>query len=218
MKRLRKKFGGGIRYYYCGEYGEKLGRPHYHAILFNFDFADKVKFKYNNGNPLYKSETLDRLWPHGFASIGAVTFDSAAYVARYVMKKMTGKGALEENEIGLTHYDKLDTDTGEVISLQPEYTDMSRNPGVGKPWLDKFEKDVYPCDDVIINGLKLRPPKYYDNLFEGNHPDEFKKIKAKRKIKALENPEEKTIARLRVKEQVLEAKLKRLFRPVEKEM
>ena len=54
MKRLRKRCGSSVRYYYCGEYGENFGRPHYHAILFGFDFKDKVYWRQNtNGDRCY---------------------------------------------------------------------------------------------------------------------------------------------------------------------
>lgn len=92
-KRLRKYFKGRkIKYFHCGEYGERTKRPHYHALLFGVDFSDKVAFKKSaDGSTIYTSETLSRLWPAGFCTTGAVTFESAAYCARYVMKKITGK-------------------------------------------------------------------------------------------------------------------------------
>ena len=93
FKRLRKKYGSGIRFYACGEYGSKFGRPHYHACLFNHDFADKTLWKITNDVPLYRSSSLEELWPYGHSSVGNVTFQSAAYVARYILKKITGEHA-----------------------------------------------------------------------------------------------------------------------------
>lgn len=87
MYRLRKKYGKGIRFFHCGEYGEKLGRPHYHAILFGLDFADKTKWKMRRGYQTWRSKSLEKLWPFGHSEIGSVTFESAAYVARYILKK-----------------------------------------------------------------------------------------------------------------------------------
>ena len=98
MKRLRKKFGKGIRYYYCGEYGEKFHRPHYHLIIFGCEFPDKILWKIERGNRLWISEDLNKLWKKGYCSIGMVTFESAAYVARYVTKKITGKQANQHYE------------------------------------------------------------------------------------------------------------------------
>ena len=149
MKRLRKRFGEGVRYYHCGEYGEKYMRPHYHACLFNFDFPDKKIWKENNGNRLYVSESLSELWPFGFVTIGDVTFESAAYVARYIMKKVNG-------DLAESHYERVDWETGEVYQLKPEYTTMSRRPGIGSNWFAKFKDDIFPQDYVVINGKKLK--------------------------------------------------------------
>ena len=95
IKRLRKRYPGRrIRYYMAGEYGENFGRPHWHACLFGIDFDDKSLWKRTSANSLlYRSADLELLWPFGYSSIGDVTFESAAYVARYIMKKVTGKNA-----------------------------------------------------------------------------------------------------------------------------
>lgn len=94
MKRLRKRFGDNIRFYMCGEYGEKVGRPHFHACLFGHDFDDKKLWSTTPAkSKLYRSESLEELWPNGFSSVGDVTFESAAYVARYITKKITGEAA-----------------------------------------------------------------------------------------------------------------------------
>lgn len=163
MKRLRKKYGSGIRFYHCGEYGEALGRPHYHALLFNHDFEDKKLYTKSNGNSLYSSESLSSLWPAGFSLIGDVTFDSAAYVARYVMKKVTGVNKT-------MHYrDKL-----------PEYTTMSRRPGIGTGWYKKFKDDVYPADEVVTNGVSCKPPRFYDNLLAKEDRSMFELLKIQR--------------------------------------
>lgn len=167
MKRLRKRFGKAIRYFHCGEYGENLGRPHYHACLFNFDFSDKVLWSVRDDVRLYRSPSLEDLWPYGFSTIGDVTFESAAYVARYVMKKVNGANAH-------AHYE----------GKKPEYVTMSRRPGIGKTWFDKFKLDVYPGDYAIVRGVKVKPPKFYDGLYELSDPEEFKKLKQARVSRA----------------------------------
>ena len=137
MKRLRKRFGDGIRFFHCGEYGENFGRPHYHACLFNFDLPDRVLWSTRSGVNLYTSHILSSLWPFGFVTVGDVTFESAAYVARYVMKKVTGKNAQD-------HYEWVHPITGQVYERAPEYVTMSRRPGIGKGWLEKYMSDVFP--------------------------------------------------------------------------
>ena len=90
-----------------------MGRPHYHALLFNHDFKDKKLWKENaNGDNLYTSEELAEVWSLGFCSLGAVTYQSAAYTARYIMKKISGEQARE-------HYIWSDPRTGEVFDRRP---------------------------------------------------------------------------------------------------
>lgn len=41
LSRMRDKYGyTGIRFFECGEYGSKNGRPHFHAIFFNLPIPD----------------------------------------------------------------------------------------------------------------------------------------------------------------------------------
>ena len=212
MKRLRKKFGSNIRYYHCGEYGEKFRRPHYHACLFNFDFPDRILFKEKKtGKTIQKyyiSAILQELWPFGFSLIGDVSFESAAYVARYILKKVTGEGAKN-------HYYSVDTETGEIYDLQPEYTTMSRRPGIGARWLEKYRSDVYPDDFVVIKGKKMKPPKYYDKKQEIEYPSDYAKIRGQRVRNAGKHAEDNKPERLKVRETVQRAKLKILKREME---
>lgn len=212
MKRLRKKSKRKIRFYHCGEYGDLFKRPHYHAILFNFDFEDKVLWKVVNGNRLYTSESLSKLWKFGFSTIGAATFDSAAYVARYIMKKQTGKNAWK------TYAEYIDEETGELVGHRiPEYTTMSRRSGIGKEWLDKYLIDVYPSDEIFVRG-KMRmckPPRYYDSLYEIRYPSDYSSIKEARVKKALELSLDNTPERLAVKKKIMLKKTKILKRSVE---
>lgn len=208
MKRLRKRFGSGIRFFHCGEYGERYGRPHYHACIFGFDFSDKVLWKVSNGNRLYTSATLSELWPYGFSSIGDVTFQSAAYVARYILKKINGESAVE-------HYRYIDSQTGEIFQRRPEYTTMSRRPGIGQGWLQKYHSDVYTFDYVVINGKKVKPPRYYDNQFEIMDPDLMAKFKAARVLNSKKHIDNNTPDRLQVRETVQLARLERLPRTID---
>ena len=181
MKRLRKEFPGrNIRYYHCGEYGSELQRPHHHACLFNFDFPDKTLWTIRDNTRLYRSRTLERLWPFGFCTIGEVTFQSAAYVARYIHKKITGKSAKD-------HYIKVDPESGEIFKIQPEYTTMSRRPGIGKGWFDKHGHDCFPKDFLTIEGKKFKPPSYYDRLYGEQEPEKMDEIKERRRQYAKQN-------------------------------
>jgi len=215
MKRLRKKFSNTtIRYYMCAEYGEKFKRPHFHACLFNLDFVDKVPAPMRRRpgeQPLFVSDTLNSLWPYGFASIGQVTFESAAYVARYITKKQTGQKSWE-------HYTDFDANTGEIFNERvPEFNKMSLKPGIGAGWFDKYKTDVYPLDEIIIRERQMKPPKFYDKLLERHAPKIFHKIKAKRKAVAKIISPDNTEARLRTRELKKELDTKKLIRSYENE-
>lgn len=207
MKRLRKHFSNiDIRYYMCGEYGGKLGRPHFHAILFGCNFADyRIWFKSDAGSSLYRSQTLESLWTYGFSSIGAVTFESAAYVARYVMKKVTGHNVD-------SHYSSVSTVTGEVFQRVPEYNRMSLKPGIGAKWFARYRTDVFPHDRVIVDGTPTKPPRYYDKLLGRYDSVLLDQIKLKRFVDNLDSYMDNTPARLNSKELVADAKLSKLKR------
>jgi len=173
MKRLRKKFGNGISYFHCGEYGGERGRPHYHALLFGIDFPDMYLWKHTGKSDIFRSDSLEKLWTFGFSSIGELTFDSAAYVARYTLKKSRGAEAW---------IDYVDSSTGLVRS--PEYITMSN--GIAKSWFEKYCSDVYPHDFLYIKGRKFRPPKYFDKLFSAADPFTFDDILFARQSKIAE--------------------------------
>ena len=188
FKRLRKSIAPKrIKFFVAGEYGDKLGRPHYHAILFGHWFDDSVKFvRSESGYWLYRSDVLDGLWRHGHCQIGSVEFESAQYVAKYCLKKVTGDGAE-------AHYN----------GRKPEYATMSR--GVGFDWISKFVDEVYASDEVIVNGVPCQPPRYYDKYLESIDPDRWDKVKRERASKprkALES----SPRRLAAQEEVLLAR------------
>jgi len=211
MKKLRKKLKHKIRYYYCGEYGEKFARPHYHLILFNHDFDDKKLWKQIKETRLYESPELTKIWGKGFCTVGDVTFESAAYVARYITKKVTGEQASD-------YYSTLDTETGELHSILSEFTDMSRRPGIGWAWFKKYTKDIFPGDFAVVRGRKMKPPKYYSNLLEIDRPNLHAEVKARRKASAKRRASDNTTDRLKVKEKIQNAKLKQLKRSYENEI
>lgn len=212
MKRLRKYWSsrrpGGvstsnpIRFYMCGEYGGATSRPHYHALLFNVEFPDKLYFKRVGSAKLYTSALLSKLWPLGNHLIGALTFESAAYVARYCMDKITGDAAE-------AHYRFVDQETGEIFQRVPEFNQASRRPGIGAPFLAKFRSDVYPRGKVVINAREAKAPRYYDKLFKRDAlQSEIDELAYNRFLSACDVPaSEGSDARLAVREQVALARL-----------
>lgn len=210
MKRLRKANPSKrIRFFHCGEYGDLTCRPHYHACLFNHDFPDKHLWTIRNKENLYVSPELQRLWPYGHSSIGTLTLKSAAYVARYVLKKITGPEAD-------WYYQSIDEETGEVLyDLKPEYTTMSRRPGIGRDWYEKFKSDAYPSDFIVVDGKKHRLPKFFDGQYEISNSSDLKKIKARRIVLAKRHASNNTVDRLRVREDLEYEKVSKLPRSLE---
>lgn len=213
MKRLRKRFTGRkIRFFMCGEYGENLGRPHFHACLFNLDFDDRIYFKTSpSGSKIYTSETLQSLWSDqrgdniGYASVGDVNFSSAGYVARYLTKKQFGHGSDHE-------YDTIDKETGEVLGRQKEFNRMSLKPGIGTGFYHKFKSDIFPHDICVVNGVATKPPKFYFKKLKEDDGITYDEICYQRESRAMAKREDNTLERLEVKEKVLTAKLKLLKR------
>lgn len=207
IRRLRvRELGREIRFYMCGEYGDEKWRPHFHALIFGYDFPDKVYWRKSpSGDSLFRSAILEGLWTGGFSSIGRVTFESASYVARYVMKKITGQEAE-------THYEYVDPVSGEVFRRVPEFNRMSLKPGIGARWLDKYESDVYPSGKVVMRGHEGMAPRYYDKRYKKRHPEKFENLEYVREREARLRYLDNTPERLAVKEKVKVAQLLMLKR------
>lgn len=203
MKRLRKVKGNGVRYYACGEYGDGTNRPHYHLLLFNCQFADrKPETRNKNGDTLYSSEELRKLWPNGHNWLGEVTEQSAMYVASYIFKKQTGERAK-------VWYEWTDPD-GEVHIMQPEFTLMSRRPGIGYTWYEKYGAHAYAREGtVIFRGQEIKAPPYYDKLYEKIEAAKLAAIKKLRRRSASQHRADNTPERRRVREQVAHLNLNR---------
>lgn len=146
-----------IRFFACGEYGSINKRPHYHVILFGFDFLkDRYPWSRINNHLHYRSPTLEAAWPYGHATIASVTRESAGYVARYSLKKAQAwtdtQGSPET---------RINAQTGEVYEVHPEFIQMSTRPGIGFYWADQFKSDCFPSGFVTIDGQKLPVPPAY---------------------------------------------------------
>lgn len=202
-KRLRKSLTSKkIRFFACGEYGDDNLRPHFHALLFNHDFNDKVLFSEKGGDKLYTSQQLSRLWPYGHSTLGDVTLKSAGYVARYVVKKINGDRAD-------THYWRLNPLTQQMVRVQPEFSTMSRRPGIAASWLTRFKSDVFPDDFVVADGKRHKPPRYYtDQLTE----EEQHQLKRRRGLHGVTKKSDNTPERLAVRETVKLAQVSLLKR------
>lgn len=208
LKRLREKLAPKkIRFFHCGEYGDEFGRPHYHAAIFGEAFyADRKKFKLNDqGDWIYSSEFLEETWGHGFCTTTDLTFKGAAYISRYIFKKVTGEKSYE-------HYSTV-TRYGELVSLRPEYITMSNRPGIGANWLERFHQDIFPCDYVALpDGSTTKVPGYYFAKMAERFPEQWARVKAERKKMADSKKSDNTFRRLEAKEKVKIAQLRSLKR------
>ncbi|AXH74591.1 MAG: replication initiator protein [Microviridae sp.] len=185
IKRLRKVLSVTkvkIKYYRVGEYGENFSRPHYHIILFGFDFTAKLRYKNKenihthwrtkNNNKYYTSTLLTDLWGLGHAELGDVNYNTCMYVAKYVTKRVNGR--LKDS-----HYQRTNSD-GEITTVEPERSSMSRKEAIGKQWLERYWTDIYPSDHAIHDGRKLKTPKYYDRWLEKNNLELYESVKIQR--------------------------------------
>jgi hypothetical protein len=229
-KRLRKRLEPErIKIFHCGEYSPKRSkfivpgttvdpsnategqRPHYHAIIFGHDFPDKELWSVRNDICVYSSDTLADIWGKGFCTVGDLTFESAAYVARYTVKKLNGARAEKIDETtGLRPYERTCPITGEIREVAKEYATMSN--GIGMDHYHRYTSDIYPADHVVINGHETRPPRYYDDLYAAQEPASMEEIKDRR-IKQMElHAADNTPSRLREREKVKMAQLQMLKR------
>ncbi len=187
--------------------GCKMGRPHFHAILFNISFPDMVVCGRGKGDILYYTDLdLVKLWQKGFVTIGQVNMDSAGYVARYAIKKITGK-------IAQDHYLTMNDD-GIFSSVTPEFSTQSNRPGIGAKWFDNFSSDVFPSDDVPLPGAGVykKVPRYYQILMERDDPKMIEEVKLERSKFMIDHKEEFTPDRLIAKYNVKKVQVSSLKR------
>lgn len=161
----------GIRFFCCGEYGGQTQRPHYHVILFNAPpLDDLVLYKRSSiGHNLYNSAFLDKIWKKGYIVVGAVTYEACCYTARYMLKKHKG----------------VDRDWYDRQQIDSEFTNCSRRPGIGFSFYEAEKSNIYEFDKIVITDSTgkakvVRPPKYYDRLYDIDCPDELSRIKSDR--------------------------------------
>lgn len=194
LERLKYRTGKKIRYFQVGEYGKNGLRPHHHALLFGHDFRDKELFFSKDNLKTYTSKSLTEIWEKGHTTVQEVNYNTARYAARYCIKKI---GAAPPNS-----------------RVVPEYATMSRNPGIGSTWYDKYKDDVYNDDHVVIGQIELKPPRYYDEKLAKEDPRRYNRIKFIRENRDI-NPLENDTSRRYVKEYCAMDRLSQNKRPFE---
>lgn len=201
LKRLRESLPGKIRFFGCAEYGDEGNRPHYHFLIFGARPTDLKLHSRKNNVPLYTSQQIQKLWSYGFSTVGELTYQSAAYCARYVIKKIGGDRAPQ-------HYLRVHPVTGKLCQVKPEFSTQSRRPGLGSSWLESFEADIYG-DFVVVDGKRHPVPKFYTRRLEEQRQKKMKRARARH---ARTQKADNTLARRRVKEEVLLARISTLKR------
>lgn len=158
FKRLRAS-GQQLRYYAAGEYGSTTYRPHYHCIIFGLHLDDLVLLRTNFSNqPYYTSNFISKLWPFGIHVVGRLTFESAAYVARYTMKKSSR---------GYT------ADYYRLAGIEPEFQVMSLKPAIARRFYDDHQ-DLFQYNTFSVatptGGVLMTMPEYFRKLQRRDDP------------------------------------------------
>lgn len=215
LKKLRKQYGKGLRYFAASEYGTRTFRPHYHMLAYGVDFrSDRKVYTQTPQGPLYTSETLANIWGKGFCTVGSVTLNSAFYCIQYVFDVRGGEQAAER-------YVQMNPVTGDIVTCKPEFRTMSRN--LGQSWFNKYKADTFPSDFLVIDGRQYAVPRYYQKLLEKEakpvsrtlpaydltiNSNEFRELQLNRlKRRRADRNEHKTPERLAVRETIHQLKL-----------
>lgn len=216
FKRFRKSLRAlatpeDLRYYICGEYGDATQRPHYHAILYGPSFLDRWDHRSQNGAPVFRSSFLEESWTYGLSEFTGLTYAAARYTAGYVRKKLRAADHPEG-------YTRVDPETGELVQLQPEFGRMSRRPAIGLRWIERHWRDVYPADFVPVDGMPLKPPRYYDKWMDDDHSEkqqtircrdcsEHRQVMMEVRRKRIEEAKELESSKLEAREKIHQAKV-----------
>lgn len=168
FKRLRAA-GVKFRYFACGEYGGRFGRPHYHVLFFGQDFLEGSQRLGSQGE-YYTSPLLDETWGNGHVTVAPCEPASVFYVAGYSLKNLGDP---------------------EVFQLQ------SRRPYIGHGWLEKYWDDIARNGFITIEGRKFPIPPAY--LARKELGFEFEELKETRRAHvAAASPDEAVKKRLAV--------------------
>lgn len=157
VKRLRKEIAPTrVRFFGCGEYGKKRGRPHYHLVVFGWSPDDLFYLgKDKKGTVLYRSATVEKCWKKGFSSVAIdMTPEVLKYVAKYMQKRPPGRAA--------------------------PFVQMSNRPGIGYNGIDE---KLVKSDKLYMNGHFIKLPRYYLKKLEERGID-LTELKGNRKKRA----------------------------------
>lgn len=214
-ERIYSKYGKTVRIFASGEYGELHLRPHYHMIIYGFNFPDKYETSYRPfGKDIiryYRSDFLEDLWKpaydnpsFGFSSIGELTQNSCQYVSRYTAKKL--------NNLTDKEYKRSNTEKPFLYTPSKE--------GLGFKYFQKYYKEIYANGYCHWhNGVKAPIPSYYNTLLKKYDPDLFEVYKLDKLKFMFDNLFQENLElseqRLKVREEVLKLKNDKCIRSYE---
>ena len=216
-KKLRAKTGASLRYFACGEYGEKRSRPHYHAVIFGWKPDDGFPVgKSKAGFIQYGSVLLHNVWGHGRVTFTQFDPACARYTAHYTADKLKSFAAEQiDPETGLRPYERMDI-SGEIHQLVPEFQTQSKKPPIGIRWLEKYWEDVFPHDSVVMDGREYPPPEAYWKWLKEHQPAVAEVVQAKR-LESIKDKKYETGLRRMQKAMAQNAKLDKFVRPYHEE-
>ena len=161
---LYYKNGSSIRYFGCGEYGDKSGRKHFHIIVFGLGDLDIKPRTANNGYIYYQSDILNQIWDKGFVVVAELNINTASYVARYTLKKQ-----------GLKKYENLD--------VQAPFLLMSTRPGIGYDYVLSHQNSLMLYNFIFCDHAYYPLPRYFKKVLVDELGYDFKLIDEDKKAK-----------------------------------
>lgn len=188
-----------LRFFHVGEYGENGLRPHYHALIFGQDFLlGATTWKDDLGHLTWTHPIIEKCWPYGFHEIKELTPETVNYVAKYVQKKLYGEQYKDFHE-------RIDSQTGECVTVKPEHATMSK--GIGAKWWDKYKNEVFPDDFVVVKGKKVPVPRYYTKKLQKENEELYEQVRDERCKSAAGRAADNTPERRLVRDKVTKARI-----------
>lgn len=245
LKRMRdllyKRYGVKIRYFGCGEYGSQGDRPHYHIIIFGYNFPDKMQIDMSKkGVPIYHSEELQEMWKYGLATVQDVNHKACMYTAKYCLKKIhysddiaeyeqyygreqeflvMSKGSCQSNRC--PYIDDIIKNCKGMKSLRDLKNPYCKNcqytrGGIGYDWFLRYGEDVLKIGYITLEGIRYPIPKYYLSILKLTDESKYDRYKLSvlNRIDELEEiqKDERSQERLDIRKKIQKDKLKRYHR------
>lgn len=133
---LARRRIGRVSIFNVHEYG-MAGKKHWHLILFGYDFPDKTIHSFKKRVPLYTSDQLEKIWGHGFVSLGDVSEASAMYQCLYMEKDLYIGNQTNGKRSKSTHS------------------------GIGREYFLRHYRQILRLGYIPFSGRKLPLPRYF---------------------------------------------------------